>query len=433
MRKKLIRTALFLILVALLLGSANHVLGSSGDATGRQLIRGFYHEPKDSVDAVYIGGSDVFMFFQPPLAWRNHGIAVWNFASNAQPFAAAEDLIREASKRQTNALYIVSMASAYRNSSEAKWIHTLTDYLPLSANKLRLIPKLAAMTNLKGEEWLEFYFPVVRFHARWNELTEEDFHFVSNGLKGGIANQGNLCTVENVTETWVMTEERQSAEPAVVEQVEHLLDYCDKSGLKFLFVTPPMTKTPEIWAQLNTLCDMVAARGYPVLRLESQTDEYALDTDGDFYNTGHVNIHGSVKYTDYLCRYLAENYGFTDHRKQPGYEAWDAAAERYSRKIAPYVLPFELEAAPRTLSLPAVETERSGTDLAWTPVAEADGYGVFLYKADGSWELAADLDGHSFCWSCPAEDSTVLVVAYQEHDGVRYWGRFDTTVTAQKP
>lgn len=430
--KKIILLLVFLLLVVIVLGAANHILGSSGDATGRQLIRGFYHEPKNSVDAVYIGGSDVFMFFQPPLAWRNHGIAVWNFASNAQPFAAAEDLIREASKRQPEALYIISVASAYSSSTEAEWVHTLTDYLPLSANKLHLISTLADMTELKGAQQLEFYFPVLRFHTRWNELTEEDFRFVSNGLKGGIANKGNLRTVEDVTETWIMTEERQEADSFAVERMESLLDYCDKSGLQFLFVAPPMTKTPEIWAQLNSLCDRITARGYTVLHLEHETDIYALDTAADFYNTGHVNIHGSIKYTDYLCRYLEENYGFTDRRGQADYADWDEAAALYEQKIHRYVLPFEIDAAPRTLDLPAVEAERSGSGLFWMPVSGADGYGVFLRQEDGTWLLADELDAYEIYWNCPAEDSTVIVVAYRLENGVRCWGCFDTTVTSTK-
>ena len=68
---------------------------------------------------------------------------------------------------------------------------------------------------------------------------------------------------------------------------------------------------------------MVMDYGYSVLDMQKLAEEIALDFTTDFYNTGHVNVHGAVKTTDYLARYLTDNYGFQDKHSNPDYSDWN--------------------------------------------------------------------------------------------------------------
>ena len=76
---------------------------------------------------------------------------------------------------------------------------------------------------------------------------------------------------------------------------------------------------------------MVEERGYQVLNFNTPEMAQALDLDWetDFYNSKHVNFLGAEKYTEYLSKYLEENYDLPDHRDDPKYESWEEAYQYY--------------------------------------------------------------------------------------------------------
>ena len=63
-----------------------------------QLIQGFYEEPPGTLDAVYLGASHVYTFWQAPIGWHQRGIAVFPFSSASQPITAVPYLIEEVKK-----------------------------------------------------------------------------------------------------------------------------------------------------------------------------------------------------------------------------------------------------------------------------------------------------------------------------------------------
>ena len=110
------------------------------DIDSYKYMAGFYDIPDDSLDAVYIGSSIGYMFFCPSWAWEHYGIAVYPFASGGQPISAAKYLIEEARKKQPDALYIINIP-AYLGigANDAVTCHLLSDYIPLSEDKLNLV------------------------------------------------------------------------------------------------------------------------------------------------------------------------------------------------------------------------------------------------------------------------------------------------------
>ena len=47
--------------------------------------------------------------------------------------------------------------------------------------------------------------------------------------------------------------------------------------------------------------------------------------------------------TDYLSRYLIENYGFEDKRGQETYENWQTASDKYFKLVKPYLIESDYE------------------------------------------------------------------------------------------
>ena len=110
-----------------------------------------------------------------------------------------------------------------------------------------------------------------------------------------------------------------------------VLDYCDDLDQDILFVLSPYSMKDGEAEKFNTAIDMVEERGYQVLNFNTPEMAQALDLDWetDFYNSKHVNFLGAEKYTEYLSKYLEENYDLPDHRDDPKYESWEEAYQYY--------------------------------------------------------------------------------------------------------
>ena len=147
---KRIRIFVFGMAFLLLFSYISKVLTStwteSGETDYYQQIAGFYKEPAASLDAVYIGASHVYAFFEAPVAWKNQGITVFPFSSGSQPLAAVPFLIQEIKKTQPQALIILNINELTGPPSSTE-IHFLTDHMPFSCNKADMLCYLREMTR----------------------------------------------------------------------------------------------------------------------------------------------------------------------------------------------------------------------------------------------------------------------------------------------
>ncbi len=428
MRKNLIKFIAFVLVCAVVFWGVISVICKPKNPYSMQLVKNFYAEREESLDAVYIGGSNVFMYWQPPLAWARYGIAVGNFASDNQPLAAAEFLIREGRKTQPNALYIVSL-SGFRAEISAPWIHMLTDFMPNSENKRLLINRLCDLADIDAKDRDEFYFPLLRYHSRWCELRPYDFQLRLNGMKGAVADKYNLQTILDVTGRGAVSQKRCELTLDEKEVVESLLVYCDAEQVNVLFVAAPVLFDEVFQGKLNTISDMISAHGYSVLDMTKTIDEIGLDRTCDYYNAGHTNIHGCIKTMAYTAQYLINHYGFKNKRGDPDYRDWDAAYEKYVGQIARYTLPFEYEMAPRdyTLATPEIaKADKTGL-VRWNAVDGVDGYGIFVQGQNGIWKQQKLVNGNTLSWQLDTDQimNRVLVVGYSSRDGVLQWGNYD--------
>lgn len=415
MRKRIVKVLLFVVILAAVVLGLQSIFNVGNAHIGYQSITGFYDEPAGSLDAVYIGASNVYSFFQAPLAWQEYGMAVYPLSVSNLPAQAFRYEIEEARKTQPDALYILQLNCFKTMSVTEGAAHTLADYMPLSATKVRMLRALSGELGKDGLSQAEFYLPIIRFHSRWPELSSFDFLHEPENVKGGSTHLGFLTreltgtVIINHTESRVPLDEKQRS------CLTELLDYCDNEGVQVLFVAAPQTFEDESeFAQLNTMLDLIEARGYQALDLRQALEAMDADITADYRDDGHMNIHGALKYSHYLGSYLLEHYGFSDKRGDAAYASWDAAAERYEQLIAPYTLDFERQHEDRAYTLDASElTEVRATGcsfrLKWTGSEGADGYVIYRKQRDTDSPDRRDL---------PWEQ-----VAVVDRDILAYWDR----------
>jgi len=424
----------FVVVLALLLGYVASVMTVPGDYRIYQWVEGFYQEPEDSLDAVYIGSSNCYAYWNSMTAWEEHGIAVWTYACPGMMFEAAEYIIKEGRKTQPDAVYVVNINAISNPKIESSKIHRTTDYMPMSLNKLALVNRLTKVNGYSFSESLEYYFPLIVYHDRWDELSQQDFNYELDGLKGASYYPGYLNKTKDVSKSYEKIEEAGTLPENHAYTINKLLDYCDKEKVKVLFVTVPRRETnADDVKLLNAANELIESRGYDTLNLHNAYDEIGIDLTQDYYNNPHTNIHGSLKFTNHVSEYLIEKYGFTDKRNNKAYSSWNEGWEAYTEKIDSSVLDFELENPNIDINLkrPAsikVREENKNAIVTWSPVDSATDYAVYRKKGDdGSWNFAKSVKDTTYTdTNCKSgQKYKYRIVPFYEKDNETYYGFFN--------
>ncbi len=437
-RKNYIKTGVFFIIFFILFYFGQKLVTAS-DYRNYQWVRGFYAEEENSLDAVYLGSSNCYSFWNPLVAWEEYGITVWPYCTNSQPFIAAEYLMKEVRKTQPDATFIINTSAIFAEDNTFKVLHYLLDYMPFSMNKLALTDYLCDSYNVPREERWEYYIPMIRYHSRWSQLEENDFIYSLDGYKGAAVYNDYLDFTKDISAAYILPEDCTGVqtprlEEYLVEAVDSLLDYCTEKNINVVFVTVPRAEgSAENLLKIQAVNDMISARGFDVLPLTDRTEEMGIDITRDFYNNTHTNVHGSIKFTHWLAEYLVEKFGFEDKRGQAEYASWDAGFEKYmADEVSRRVVDFELNPAARDYTLGVVQNlsakvENGAVVLTWDKVEGAEGYVV--YKQDGKKQplvLAADTADLSFTDTdvVPGREITYgyTVAAYRTENGVQLYG-----------
>lgn len=198
------------------------------DARIKQTVRGFYKEEENSLDAVYVGASNVYAFWQGPIAWNEYGITVYSMSIPSMPVQSIKYMIEECRKTQPEALYIINLNSFKDTDVDVTKLHRLTDYMPLSTNKIEMIDTLCDSANINILDRIEYYMPIIRFHSEWSELTTEDFDFSLDGLKAGVHHKNFLKKTVNVLDNYRKTDQKCDISLQQKVILEDLLTYCKK-------------------------------------------------------------------------------------------------------------------------------------------------------------------------------------------------------------
>ena len=428
-RNAVIKGVAFCAIFALLFWMMARTLSHYPDYRSYQSVAGFYQEAENSLDAVYLGSSNCYAFWNAPAVWNAYGLAIYPFASPSQPFYATEYLMREVRKTQPDAMFIVNVNAVDADDLDATSIHYLVNYMPDSENKAALTDYLADLLDYSAWDRLEFRFPWLRIREVWMNVLQEGPLPPLDGLKGASTYENYLSGMEDISGQYRPSDQRSELPEALEASISRLLDYCDREGVRALFVSVPRAEDSETaQGRINRACDMIRARGYDVLNVSPLTEAMGMDLTRDYYNSKHTNLHGSLKFTRWLCEYLIRHYCMKDRRGSDGYESWNRAWARFSDLAAPWMLDIESDMAHRDFTLPAPSGLTAAEDgvVRWDPAKDADGYAVYRRTGEtDAWERLGETEGTIFDDGEHSTGARYAVIPWRIRNGEIYYGNFD--------
>ena len=255
------------------------------------ITRGFYEEEKNSLDVLFLGNSDVYRGISPIILWDDHGIASYAYAASGQRLWTAYYMLKEALLYQKPKVVVFDVDAVFSNNDSSKANYRKV-FDNMKNNKVKYEAINDKIYKFTFEEKISFYFPIIRYHSRYNELTKEDFkyafynyHFAYKGL----------------------------------DMVTRIKPY--KNGYDYM----QKTKDVEISDKVKKYLD-----GIVKLCKDNNVEIEGFDWKTDTYDGGdHLNVFGAEKVTRYLGKYLTSNYQFINHKSDTKYKQWIIDSKKY--------------------------------------------------------------------------------------------------------
>lgn len=293
-----------------------------------------YYRETGEHDVIFLGDCEVYANYSPMELYRDYGITAY-IRGTPQQLVWMSYYIAEETFRQETPRVLVFNVNAMRYSepvSEA-YNRLTIDKMRWSSSKAGII--LASMTE--EEQFLSYVFPILRYHSRFDKLTQEDFTYLFQ-VRDNTFNGFQLHT--EVEAAGALPVKRVLADyqfgEICYEYLEKLCVLCEENGTELILVKAPSLYPywyEEYDAQIR---EFAAEYGLSYYNFTGQTDEIGLDFTADTYDGGyHLNLAGANKLSRYFGNILVEEHGLADHRQDSEIAAvYDKKLQEYDRIIA---------------------------------------------------------------------------------------------------
>lgn len=348
-RKKLlvIKVVIFSLILLTILLSISPVLQKKWiyykDNAATEIAKGFYAEPKDSLDVIYLGTSYIRNGISPMEIWNDYGITGYVRASAQQAPVVSYYLMKEAFKTQSpkivvyEASMIVQGETSESNNYDIREekLHEAIDYMKFSKEKLELVNEIVRNSNIP---YLGLLSPVYRYHDRWADLTEKDFE-QDPGIKP-YAYKGqypalNAAPFSEYSDYMKKGEQKEDAyfDQTTIEYISKLNELCKENGAQLVLVHLPNIAWDD--NKYNLVTEFAGSEEIPYLdyssnelRLKIGYDPTTDSCDGGL----HLNMDGAEKVSRHLGYYLANEFKIKDNRENPEYEQWNVDYDLYMKE-----------------------------------------------------------------------------------------------------
>ncbi|MFQ9933997.1 MAG: SGNH/GDSL hydrolase family protein [Lachnospiraceae bacterium] len=334
MKKKAIKVIVSAVIVILALYGLQRLLMPkymSGVVEGA-MIAEYYDEEKDH-DVIFIGDCELYENFSPQVLWDEYGINSYIRGSAQQLIWQSYYLLEETLSYEKPDVVVFNVLSMQYNEPQRETYNRMTlDGMKWSMSKVNSIK--ASMTE--EEEFLDYVFPILRYHSRWNQLTDEDFKYFLNRDKvtfNGYYMRVDVKAAENVPEGRPLSD-YEFGENAY-NYLDKIRELCEKEGVELVLVKAPSLYPywyDEWDKQIEEYAGEYNLKYYNFLE---EIDEIGLDFTTDTYDSGlHLNLSGAEKMSRYFGKILTEDCGLKSRRGEEDLEkSWDEKREAYNAEI----------------------------------------------------------------------------------------------------
>lgn len=286
---------------------------------------GFYSEPCNTIETIFLGSSVADNGFIPMELYRDYGICAYNLGMEQQPMLASYYWSEEAYRLHAETLKtIVLDVSMMRRTPSDSFYQKGLDGMKFSPVKLRAVMDYTENFN----EALSYLIPFFEYHSRWSSITKTDYDKLSYSTVKCV--RGYNFSLSHYTLDYDdipvpnffndNEEEEVQLDASSLFFLNKLIKFCDAHGIKLV-----LTKTPVIgnWSSAEhcTIQNIAGRFGLDFLdfNYEPYIDEMEYIHAADNADGTHMNYYGAKKLTAWFGEYLTEKCDASDVRENSKY------------------------------------------------------------------------------------------------------------------
>ena len=282
------------------------------------MISQYYNESKDH-EVVFIGDCEVYANFSPMVMYEEEGIKAYIRGSSQQLIWQSYYILEETLKYEIPKVVVFNVNSMRYSEPVSEEYNRLTiDYMKWSKQKVDIIN--ASMTE---EESIWYYiFPILRYHSRYDKLTEEDFEYLfkrkDNTFNGFLVNK-NVKSVENLPVQRKLA--TYQFEDICYDYLNKITKLCKDNGIELVLIKAPSLYPYWYNEYDEQIRNYAEENNIAFYNLKNNVEEIGIDYSADTYDGGlHLNLNGATKLSKFFAKLLKENYNLTDCRGDSLYE-----------------------------------------------------------------------------------------------------------------
>ncbi|MDD5853176.1 MAG: hypothetical protein PUD03_03635 [Lachnospiraceae bacterium] len=279
----------------------------------------FYQMEDRTIDVLFLGSSSMSTACIPQYIYDNYGITSYNLATTEQTLITSYYWLKEALRYQhpsvvclDNQMLFTFYADEKLNFKEPGQRKDF-DRMRWSKVKVEAVNDFCRLDPEQSR--LSYYFPLVRYHDRFKELTRLDFDYNISKLYGFAPLVGSLhedgeadfVPLKDLQNAAIPdTEQSEQAEilPLMQEYMDKIIALCRENDIQLVLVTtvsPMQTQTRHDHAS-----EYAAANNLPYLDFNTEAlyNRTGMDYFTDCYDTRHMTVSGAEKISDYLAEFL---------------------------------------------------------------------------------------------------------------------------------
>lgn len=301
------------------------------DVVEGALIAEYYDEEKDH-DVVFIGDCEVYENFSPKILWEEFGINSYIRGSAQQLIWQSYYLLEDTLRYEKPDVVIFNVLSMKYNEPQKEAYNRMTlEGMKWSMSKVKAIQ--ASM--MEDENFLDYVFPILRYHSRISELTMDDITYMFDTPQvshNGYYMRVDVKPAENVPEGKLLAD--YNFGDNAYEYLDKITALCKENDIQLILVKAP-SLYPYWYDEWEVQMEEYAAENDLLyINFLELIEETGLDFSTDTYDAGlHLNLAGAEKITRYLGQILVEEAGLTDRRGEAELSAvWEEKIAAYEQE-----------------------------------------------------------------------------------------------------
>lgn len=279
------------------------LLVRKGNGYGTDVLN-FYKQPKNSIDLIVLGSSHAYTSLNPYLIESETGLKAYDFCTQQQPLWITHYYLKEALKYQHPKYIVLESHMAVVGNydyAEEQVNRDAIDKMKFSINKINTIKNSVKDKNDRES----YYLNIIKYHSRYKELNSVDIKTAFLGYtvdnKGYIALEENGYIFNNDSK---FTDNDSELYKKNREYLYKIINLTKKENINLIIVKTPTSYNHEEMAKLNYIKKIAQENDILFLDYINNMTDLNLDYNNDFYDVGHLNKNGSIKFTKKFIEYL---------------------------------------------------------------------------------------------------------------------------------